>query len=229
MSRIRTLAFLNESGFTKYKVGVKLEDSPTLFIYMVKGTKKVCLHESFNPNYYLKKWRVWTRTGNETRLPRAVARELPCLLTEAELTRHVQLFYVQGKYDKDLIKHTLLNGDGLLHQKLVERNSTVNVAAVRVTGDPGWYRVIKYSGEKSIASALQELQTRSLERITSKGKFNNIPYLEWCKRNKEAIELRDFHITHISLDTKPMQAMFDLAKYALDTEDHYLNLYMPVF
>lgn len=223
----RLISYLKENGYRPYKPRTKLECAVTQFVYILKGSKRIYLHSNHNPNYYLKRYNVWADRGTISHLPLPVAKALDFETTDVP-NKEIRLYYKTGKLEST-VKDTLEQELKILTNKVTFRPKTVSVSVIRVPTDPKYYRVIKYSGTKSKVSALYEFYARSLELSKYKGLVNNVPYFEWCNRNKTAIFNKDFIIHDVVVDVDPMVGMYELAKYALETTDVRLNQYMPTF
>lgn len=223
----KLISYLKENGFKSYKPRTKLEHEIVQFVYILKGSKKIYIHSSYNPNYYLKRYNTWTGRGTSKHLPLPVSKALGFETTESP-NKEIRLYYIAGKLDPK-VKETLEKEVTTLTNKVTFRPTTVNVAVIRVPKDPKFYRVIKYSGNKNKVAALYEFHTRSSDLADYKGPVNNVPYFEWCRRNKNAIVNKEYIVEDIAIEVEPLVGMLKLAEYALSTTDLRLNQYMPTF
>lgn len=220
MTKFTTHGYIKGLGCVKYKVGTRLPDVPTLFIYVIDRGIKVYTHVSYNPNYYLKRWRVWSRTGLYSKLPLPVGR----LGSD-----NVKLYYTQSYPDIDVIRATLSEHVTLLGQKIPSRSKCASVIAIRVPSDPGYYSILKFGDMSKVDYILQAHQDRCVELIDSSGTVNNKSLMNWCKRNSKSVRAGNFQVTVIADEEDPIKAMYLTAKYVMESHDQRMNLFMPVF
>lgn len=230
MTTFKTKTFLKENEFEVYKRGVRIKDLITTFVYVIKGTESVYIHECCNPNYYLKKHLVWLNRRRTDRLPKVVEFNLPPIeegTSDQDMDALVTLYFKQGVYDRKEVKDVLNKQVGVLHKRDI-KIKTVCVMIVSTELDPDYYRVVQYSSSSNQTVALSKFIYNATERHKASTNVLNKEYTKWCVRNRHALRGKRV-VVNTLIENKPVEeARVILQDYIDSSNGICLNVIIPL-
>lgn len=227
MPQSKIKALLETNDFKLYDRSVILESVPTVFVYVLRASKDVYVHTSYNPRYYIRKYRAWLTNGVTERLSANIQRILPFTKTKYP-EEHVELYYSQTCNDIDYIHRAIKRITNIMERAAINTEANTNVIEVRVAEDPNYYYLIRYSTNRGMAAAIAQFTQRSLDNVGNYPVSKSKQYVAWCKRNGEAIKKKNYTIKPIATDVSIDQAKVIVKKHLKTIEGINLKYFRNV-